>query len=134
MKSLEDIKKHINKSDKQSKRHAGFEVPDGYFDALKEELLAKAKEETPTITRKINWFRVSAAAASVCVLIACLFLLINNSGGDNANGSLAMSDLSIEESYDFILAQDLEDISTDDILDLENIDEILDELEEELAN
>ena len=132
MKSLDDIKKHISESDIPAKRHAGFEVPDNYFQNLSDSILAKATEEEIIVTRKINWYRYSAVAASISILLVCIFLLNRNT--DSGVDTMAMTDLTPEESYDFILAEDLDDISTEDILDLENIDEILEELEEELRH
>jgi len=133
MKSLEDIKKHISKSDLSGKSKDGFEVPDGYFESLNERILAKAIREELPQKRSINWFKTSAIAASMAILLACVFLLQKN-GDNGTETSIASNEMTIEESFDFILNEDLEDLTTDDFLDIENIDEILDELAEELAN
>lgn len=133
MKSLDDIKKHISKSDVSGKRHAGYEVPDQYFEALSENILAKAIAEEVKPIRKINWYKFSAVAASISVLLVCIFLLQTNDPA-GTEVSLASTEITVEESYDFILNEDLDDISTEDILEIENIDEILDELAQEFAN
>ena len=132
MDSLDELKKHLDQNSESGKSNLGFKVPDNYFDSLQNKILEQVVEEKKP--RIINIYKVSAVAASICLLIACVFLLNSNVGG--ANTDLAMNEevqVSDEESINFILDSDLDELTTDDFLELDNIDEILQDLEAELT-
>ncbi|MDA9773754.1 hypothetical protein N9B82_02250 [Saprospiraceae bacterium] len=132
MDSLDELKKHLDQNLESGKSHMGFEVPDNYFDSLHGKILEQVNEEKKP--RIINFYKVSAVAASICVLIACVFLLNNNIGESETDFAMIEEvSFSDEESMDFILDSDLDEFTTDDFLELDNIDEILEDLEAELT-
>jgi len=132
MGKLEDLKKHLEKDNKAVEQEYGFKVPDGYFETLSERITAQVSENQQ-ITRIIPWTKIMTMAASIClVLSAAVWMMKPNA--DPGNLQVAMNDVSSEESMKYLLESEVDNISTDDMLELDNIDEILSELEEEYLN
>jgi len=131
MESLDELKKRLTQNNNDRHSKDGFSVPDGYFEQSKQSMLDQFQENQPRRIRSM--YNYITVAASVCVLVACVFLLRNQTDGPD-NASFAMNDVTLEESIDFILDQELDDITTEDMLELANIDEILEDIETEINN
>ncbi|WP_421752942.1 hypothetical protein [Croceimicrobium sp.] len=77
----------------------GFKIPEGYFDAKKDQLKALAQDSSPVAKNpksRILWPSLAAAAA---VLIAALFFIPLQV---NQNSELNFSDLQEQEVIDFL--------------------------------
>ena len=132
MSKLEDLKKHLDKTKTPRKEEFGFQVPDGYFDSLHDRVISQI-EETKQPNRQISWFKITSMAASICLILSVALWLTNDSSGTVAT-PLAMSELTSEETIDYLLDTEVEGMTTDDMLELENIDEILADLEDEIID
>lgn len=95
----------------------GFKIPEGYFEAKKDQLKALAQESGPVTKAapktRILWPSLAAAAA---VLIAALFFLPLNS---KQNSDLNFSDLQEQEVIDF-LNQDPYGVYPESFIELPN--------------
>lgn len=126
MDSIDKLIKHTRKNNSET-HSTGFEVPENYFEELNKSIMDQLPEEKPK-TRFIRWF--PAVAAGICLLIAAVFVLNQDINKEN---SLAFNKLSSKESVEFLI-ENKEDISTEELINVDNIDAILDELEKEIIN
>jgi hypothetical protein len=132
MDELDRIKKHFKESNTRNEQF-GQSVPENYFEELEDKILLgltqKENEVKSTIKKKTLYTRIvkfSAVAAAVTIL----FLGVNyfNEAPEDTFAELIEGDIETE----YFLEN--EDLFTEDFLELEGIDEVLDELEQQLNN
>lgn len=124
MKSIDKLTEHAKKHDSAS-RSTGFTVPEGYFENLQSSIMEQIPDKKP-ISKFTKW--IPAIAAGICLMIAAVFVFQNN---QTENKSLALHKVSSEESVEYLL-ENKEDISTEELLEIDNIDNVLDVLEKEI--
>lgn len=130
MEPLDNIKKKFSQIDETNKSHSGYDVPGDYFQSLEAKILAQTvdkESEVRSIRRITIPWKFAAIAASLALVIWSISFLNN---GDTID-QYSMLDMSQEDSYELLMGDEI-DMDTEDFLELEGIDEILDELEQEL--
>lgn len=132
MDELDKLKEKFQESNSKERQY-GQEVPSGYFEDLEQKILLgstqkKTQKVTPIKSSVMrNIWRVGSVAAAVMLV----FVGVNHFMKDQSQEVYSeIIDTDFETEY-FI---ETEDLYTEDLLEMEGIDEVLSELEEQLKN
>lgn len=129
MDSLDKLLEDLKKQDQVGKTSFGFKVPDGYFEQLTEDILAKTETKAQPKVQVFNLWKYASIAAAFLAILS--IFLLKTSSEEVMTKTELFSELSQKESLDYLINNQIE-ISTDELLELENIDEIIDDLKNDL--
>lgn len=129
MDELDNIKKLLKESNTRNKQY-GQSVPENYFENLEENILSTYNQSEITSEYKGRRTLLSRIIkiSSIAAAVAILFLSLNYFYEAPTDSFVELVDSDIETEY-FL---ESENLYTEDFLELEGIDEVLDELEEQL--
>ncbi len=132
MKELNELKELLTSQNTKHKQY-GQAVQEGYFEQLEEKIIlgSSPKNNNQQHTSKNKSLYISLAKyASIAAAVLLLFFGVSVLTQEQDDTYVDLSNDTFDSEY----LLENEDIYTEDLLEIEGIDEVLDELEQQLLN